>query len=442
LNGTTLRRVAAACLVAMWLYEELRIIIRGAESAVDAGPVCVTLFAVLFVTAWPIARNAHRMMIVAVLAISAAVAFHFEIPGTLVSGVQSAVVLSAFLAVMQMLRVALELSPGTATLRGEFSGLSEKEQHDSLVLRTHLMSAILGAGALAAVAPLHDPDASEPQRLGFAETALQGVGLAVLWSPFFVAMAVCTRLSRNLSLAAAVANGLAMACIGLSLSHLLYGGPFRLTALRALRRTAVEVAVLAVAIIAANRAFRIGSLEAAVIGIPAVSLWLVRDKLRNDGSAAFRRWYALLGSIAVEALVVGGAMVLAEVIRGLLANDIISVPQFAVAWPPPLLLSLVPALMLASSFVGVHPIISASCLLPMLAAVTRLDSMVAAASVLLGWMLCVVLSSFVVPVMFAANLFGVPSSKLASGRNMRFCALYLCIALAYLCAINAYTAMR
>lgn len=439
MNGASLRRTAAACMVGMWACQELKITLPGTSPiAAAVGLIGVALFAVHFVVALSVARVSHRVMIVSVTVLAVVIALFYGVSKALLSGIQSAVLFAAFLGVMQMLRVALDLNPGMATIRSQFASLSAPDQHDALLLRTHLISAILAAGALAAVAPLHDEARPDAERRRFAESALQGLGLAVLWSPFFVAMAICTRLLPDLPLISAVGDGIAMAGIGLLLSHGLYGGSVRLASLKPLLRVVIEVVVLAGAIVTANHVWGIGSLEAAVLGIPVVSAWLARADIRRQARTVARRWVDSLGSIAVEALVVGVAMVLAEVIRTLLSSGLITVPHVAQAWPLPLLIALPPLVMLATSFVGVHPIISASCLLPALSAVNRLDSVVAAGSVLLGWMLCVVLSGFVVPVMFAANLFAVNHRHLTIGRNLRFCSAYVPLAICYLWALNTY----
>lgn len=149
-----------------------------------------------------------------------------------------------------------------------------------------------------------------------------------------------------------------------------------------------------------------------------------------------RRWFDSLETIAVEALVVGAAMLLGEVIKELLAQGLLSIPSVAAGWPVPVLIALLPLVMLLTSLMGLHPIISASCMLPVLASVPELHSLVATGSVLLGWMLCVVLSGFVVPVLYAAILFEVRERELVRGRNLRFCAIFTPIALLYLWGLN------
>lgn len=394
------------------------------------------MFFAYYAVALLLSRSAQRGVIAAVSLLAVAAAARYSIPEALAKGIASAVLFAAFLAAMQMLRIALDSSPLSERLRVHFTALPQPEQQDAVTLRTHLVSSVLGAGGLATVVPLVDVECSPERRRELAESALRGLGLAVLWSPFFVAMAVSTRLARDTSLIAAIASGLAMALAGLALSHVLFGGLLRASWLLPLRRTILESAVLAAAIVLADRIWGIGNLEAVVLGIPIVAAAIAWGELRTGPMRLCRRWLFSLEAIAVEALVVGTAMILGEVAKELLAHGIVAIPNGIDAWPIALLIALPPVLMLGTSLLGLHPIISASCLLPLLASVEKLHSLVATGSVLLGWMLCVVLSTFVVPVMYAATLFEVRQGDLARGRNLRYCAAFSPIALAYLWALN------
>jgi hypothetical protein len=430
----TLRRLVAFTLVAMWACQEVRLV-TGWRYAGFAG---IGFFVAYFLGVLATARASQRWVIAGVSATAVALAWRYSVPDALLSGIRSAVLFAAFLATMQMLRVALESSALVGEVRSHFARLSSREQHDSVLLRAKLVASVLGAGALAVVAPILAPDVSGERRKEFAQSALQGIGLAVLWSPFFVAMAVATRFVTGVSLGVAVANGLVMGAIGFALSHFLYGERGRLRALLATRRTLVEAAILAGAIILANYAWGLSSLEAVVIGIPILSVWVARRELRAQPAATIRRWVSTLESIAVEALVVGSALVLGEVVNELVRSGVLAIPHGPQAWPVIVLIALPPFLMLGISLLGLHPIVTASCLLPLLTSIDKLHGLVVIGSVLLGWMLSVVLSTFVVPVMYAATVFGVRHGELVRGRNLRFCAAFVPIAVAYLWALNAF----
>ncbi len=429
-----LKRAAAFALLAMSAGEELRLVTGWAY----AGHAGAAAFAAYFVAALAGALPSQRLVIVAVTGAAVALAAWHSAFSALRSGVHSAVLFAAFLSTMQMLRVALETSPLLGEVRSHFARMTSGQQHDSALLRTHLVASVLGAGGLAALAAMVPPGTTDTRRCEFAQSGLQGIGLAALWSPFFVAMVVATRFVPGASLGRAVASGLGMALLGLLLSHALYGARRDAAPLlRSLRRTAVEVAVLAAGIIVANAVWGVTSLEAVVLGIPLVSAWVARRALRDRPGALAVRWFRSLESVAVEAVVVGAAMILGEVINVLLGQGLVAIPRGAEAWPIPVLIALPPLVMLATSRAGLHPIVSASCLLPALAAIDKLHGLAVTGSVLLGWMLCVLLSRFVAPVMFAAALFDVPQAKLVGGRNLRFSACFAALAVLYLWSLNA-----
>ncbi|VTU38322.1 hypothetical protein [Variovorax sp. PBL-E5] len=428
------RRIAACALVALWVLQEARFIVPSSTWIDHAG---VAGLLVYFGAAFIVSQPALRVVVALVTLSAVGVAIWRDIPLALVDGARSAILFSAFLAAMQLLKVSLEVDPRMHRLRSHHSALDAGQQHDSLMLRTHLVGAIFGAGGLAVVSPILAPERPRDQRTTSAESALQGLGLAVLWSPFFVAMAVCTRLLAGIALGPAVLNGVAMGAIGLVLSHGLYGGRIRSAWLTPLFRALVETLLLAAAIVAFHEVWGIGNLEAVVIGVPVLALVIARHALRAQAMNLAARWCNSLEAIAAEALVVGAALVLGEVLKALLAQGVIGLPAGTAAWPLPVLLLMPTVLMLLTSLIGLHPIISASLLLPLLGSVNTLHPVVAAGSVLLGWMMCVVLSRFVVPVMYAAGLFGVSSNELVRGRNLRFCALYVPFALVYLWILNA-----
>ncbi len=434
--GSALRRAAGATLAAMWLCQEIRLA-TGSAAVAWAGAAA---FAAYFVLALGCSRASQRGVILAVAAVAVGLALEYGMPQALGAGVDSAVLFAAFLSSMQMLRVALSTSTLMVAMRERFGLLTPQQQHDSTLVGSHLTASVLGAGSLAVVSPLLAPDAPAGHRRAFAQAALQGVGLAVLWSPFFVAMAVCVRFVSAPGLGLAVLNGLAMAAIGLALSHMVDGGTGRRRSLAGLRGTAGAVAALALAIVLANRLWHLSSLESVVIGIPVLSLVIAHRQLRAGAARTVRMWFDSLESISVEALIVGVALVLGEVVNRMLMQGIVAIPHGADAWPVPLLILMPAVVMLTTSLLGLHPIVSASCLLPVLTSITKLHGLVVIGSVLLGWMLCVMLSGFVVPVMYAASVFDVRVGGLVMGRNLRFCAGFVPVAVAYLWALNALLA--
>lgn len=426
-------RLAASLLAALWLLQELIFVGPAIEWL---GPLSLLLLAAFFVVGFLVARVAVRVVAAVALLLAGGLALRFGIGDTLLDGARSAVLFVAFLSTMQMLKVSLELQPGLERLRQENEALSARQQHDAMLLRSWLMASIFAAGTVALVAPLAGPDRDAAGRRLLAQSTLQGVGLALLWSPFFVAMAVCLKLSVGVTLSGALTNGLAMAFIGLTLSHLAFGGKLRLASIRPIWPVFAATAGMASIVIVLNLALGMGNSEAIVASVPLVALLMSHRALRDNARLVARRWHDALESIPAEALLVSASLVLGEVVKGLLAQGVIAMPVGMMNWPELLLIAWPALVMVALSVAGFHPIIGASLLFPLQGALPALHPLVAAGSVLTGWMLAVLLSTFAVPVMFAAKMFRVPARELVTGAGLRFSLMFSPSAWLYLWGLN------
>jgi hypothetical protein len=249
-------------------------------------------------------------------------------------------------------------------------------------------------------------------------------------------MAVCTRLSTGLTLGAALANGVAMALLGLVLSHVAFGGRLQTGWMKPLARVFGGTVAMAAAVLVIHHVWGLGNSEAIVASVPFVALFLARDALRTSPRGVAQRWLTSLESIAGEALLVSASLVLGEVMKDLIAQGAVQMPAAMLAWPQPLLIVWPAIAMVALSVAGFHPIIGATLLFPLQSALPQLHPVVAAGSVLTGWMLSILLSRFAVPVMFAATMFGVAPRELVNGRGLRFGLLFAPAAWAYLWTLN------
>lgn len=412
---------------------ELSIASRGAPLLAHAS---LLLLAGFFVVAFLVARAAVRVVAGLALVGGLVLAAKFGMIGSLLNGAHSAGLFIAFLATMQMFKVSIELGAGLDRTRRAHEALGAREQHDAMLLRSWLMGSIFAAGTLAIVAPLVGPDRACRERRALGQSALQGVGLALLWSPFFVAMAVCTKLSTGITLGAALANGLAMALLGLVISHLAFGGRVRSEWVKPLWGVFAASLAMALVILLIHRAFGFSNSEAIVAAVPLIAFGVAYKAVRSSPRAVMQRWFASLEAIAAEALLVSASLLLGEVIKDLLAQGVVRTPAGLSAWPEPLLIVWPGLAMLALSVAGFHPVIGASLLFPLQSSLPMLHPVVAAGSVLIGWMLAVLLSTFAVPVMFAATMFRVSARGLVQGPALRFGLLFAPAAWLYLWALN------
>lgn len=429
----TARRLAAGLLLALWALQELSIASRGAPLVAHAS---LLLLAIFFVFAFLVARVAVRVVAGLALVGGFLLAAKFGMSRSLLNGAHSAGLFIAFLATMQMFKVSIELGPGVDRTRRAHEALGPREQHDAMLLRSWLMGSIFAAGTLAIVAPMVGPDRAAGERRALGQSALQGVGLALLWSPFFVAMAVCTKLSTGITLGGALANGVAMALLGLVISHVAFGGRVQSDWVKPLWGVFAATLAMALVILLIHRLFGFSNSEAIVAAVPLIALGLAFKVVWSSPRAVMQRWFVSLEAIVGEALLVSASLLLGEVIKDLLALGVVGTPAGMSAWPEPLLIVWPGLAMLALSVAGFHPVIGASLLFPLQSSLPMLHPVVAAGSVLVGWMLAILLSTFAVPVMFAATMFRVSARELVQGRALRFGLLFAPAAWLYLWALN------
>jgi hypothetical protein len=94
--------------------------------------------------------------------------------------------------------------------------------------------------------------------------------------------------------------------------------------------------------------------------------------------------------------------------------------------------------MLIVSFGGLHPLVTASVLLPVLQRIpTGVSDLSLAAAVLLGWGAAVIVAIWAVPVMIASSVFEVPAQRLVLGANLRFAALLIVVGVFILGIVQA-----
>jgi hypothetical protein len=429
----TARLLAAALLAGLWLLQEVQV-------AGGAWPLITRLTLVLLVAysaaAFVTSRTVLHIVAGLALAAAAALAMRFGMAASLLAGAHSGALFIAFLATMQMLKVAIESGSGLERLRRDHEALGAREQHDAMLLRSWLLAAIFAAGTLAIVAPLVSADRPAQDRCRLGQSALQGVGLALLWSPFFVAMAVCTRLSPGLTLGAALANGVAMGLLGIVVSHFAFGARLRIGAVKPLARVFAGSMAMAIVILLIHQVWGLGNSEAIVASVPLIALVLARKIVMASPRHFARRWLDALQAIAGEALLVSASLVLGEVMKDLIAQGVLRIPTSMAAWPEPLLILWPSLVMVVLSIAGFHPIIGATLLFPLQASLPALHPVVAGGTVLTGWMLSILLSRFAVPVMFAATMFGVGAPELVRGQGLRFGLLIAPVAWAWLWALN------
>jgi hypothetical protein len=133
-------------------------------------------------------------------------------------GFERAQIFGAFLPSVLLLRATVEASPQLESLRRGVTTLDRGAVRNWTFYGSHVLGAILNVGAMAILAPVVNRDADDAERRALASSAARGVGTAVMWSPFFVALAFISQLVPTVPIWQPMLIGAGLAAIGFGLS--------------------------------------------------------------------------------------------------------------------------------------------------------------------------------------------------------------------------------
>tara|TARA_Y100000588_G_scaffold179018_1_gene192915 strand:- start:1177 stop:2082 length:906 start_codon:yes stop_codon:yes gene_type:complete len=286
--------------------------------------------------------------------------------------------------------------------------------------------------------------ADEAERRRFALSALRGMNLAPLWSPFFVAMALASAYLPSVSLIQIMPVGLITAMAALVVSIVFFGGskqrgigkyPGWIAGVHALTPIAPGLAILGLTVVLIAVSTPLSSLETIILIVPPLCLALCRF----ERSAVKRIWQTATGRMATsydDLLIVVAAITLAtlaghiEVTADVIRDVVSSIPA------PLAILALILTSFLPS-MIGIHPMIPTAILLAALTGGPQpLHDVVLMGVALTGWSVGTMCSVSSMSVVVCAGLFRVPPWRLMISPNLLFAAAVMGIATIVLSALQ------
>jgi hypothetical protein len=214
-----------------------------------------------------------------------------------------------------------------------------------------------------------------------------------------------------------------MAFIGLCITMVLYRSLLQIGQLRKLYGVFAATACMAVLILSMNGLWDISNTEAIVVSVPLIAMVVAAKSIclgRSSILSLLKNWMNSLRILAAETLIVVASLILGEVIKELLGAGFVSIPEEIKTLPALVLIAWPALLMGILALAGFHPIIGASLFFPLQASMSGLAPVVAAGSVMAGWMVSILVSTFAVPVLFASSLFKVTPRRLVTGHTRHF----------------------
>lgn len=429
---------SAAVLAGVWAAELGHLVLRsaGLSAAARAGLV-------LFLGLALLRASGHiRWLFVAVCGVAVGLSVWQGHADALREGLRQVQVFGAFLPSVLMMRATVQASPRSHSLQQGMQALTPLQARHWTLVGCAGLGSVLNVGAMSMLAPVVARGADEATRAELAGCAAKGVGAAIMWSPFFVAMAFTSQLVPGVPLWQAMAVGGGLAVLALALAQALF--------IPGLRARDAQRSVRALGPLAAPMVVVIGGVLVLVAlgftGLQAVALWLplacgaylVRAGAGATGAAA-RSTFAHFARLSDELLIIVGAQLM-----GIAVAAVPEVRQWAQELLPTLvsgapLLVLMVAVLVALGQLGLHPMIGVGLAVPIVAAGPfGIAPVVIVVAGVFAWALSASVAIWTLPVAVAATTFGVPAPRLLTRRSVAFGVLLWAAGCAYLAALNAW----
>jgi hypothetical protein len=436
--GSRLRGVASAALAALWVTQIGYLVTRWPLLA----GISVALLALFLLLALVQASRHMRLMFAVVWAVACALALGAGRPGLLWNGLEQAMVFGAFLPSLLLLRATAQSSMLATRFRERCAGLDGPQAVQSALLGAHGLGSVLSVGVMGVLTIGVAREATERQRIDCASAAVRGMSTSVMWSPFFVAMGFSSQLVPDAPLAQVMLAGLGLALIGLMLSMRLFtpgiGWQATWQAAQPLSLLIVPMALTFGAVLALN-AWGYGGLQSVALALPMLCAAYLTGRGRATAALVTRTTLVHFGRLSDEMLVVVGASVLGVCIAALPAVQAAAQSMDAAAVNGAWLLVALVAGLYTLGQVGVHPMIGAGLVLPVLGTgAFGIHPVALVSATVFAWGLSASSSIWTLPFATAAATFEVPVRKLWHGQAIRYTLLLGLAGVAYLLVLNAW----
>ncbi len=436
-TARSLDRLATALFAALWLIVVANLFGRS-ESLTRVGAVLLVVLIALALT-----RASRHIRVLALTLAAGAVAL-LALGGDaapLWRGLGTALPYAAFLPTVVILRAAVELSPTVRRIREQVTALEPQGRSAWMMLGSHLTSAIITLGFVSVLRPMLPARLEPAERLELARSGIRGLGMAVTWSPFFVAGAVASQLVPTVPAWRLIGFGLVVGAIGVAVAFVMFHRELRWPELRRaigqLRALLPPTAAIVGAVVLLASVTGWSSLQSIVVAVPIASAAYILVRGGAEREVIGMRIVSAVGRMGDEVIIltvsaVFGTMVAGHGLPDAIVHVIETIGRFPFA-----IIVLEVAVIVALGFVGLHPIVSAAVLIPLsIALELPLAPQVLGHVVTLAWGLSSTIAIWTLPVVVASNLFEVPVRSLSTGPNVRFVLVYGLAGCAALALLN------
>jgi len=357
-------------------------------------------------------------------------------------GLGAALAVGAFLPVVALVRATVYASPTVPAIRERVGSMSDAERRTWMTGGAHLLGSILTLGYVSVQRPLLPREIGAAERTSLAECGVRGLGMAIVWSPFFVASAVAGQLVRGVAAWQIVALGLGLAAIGGVIAHLMFNRGLALRsfgrALARLEPILLPTVLLVGAVVGTSGALGWNVLQSVIVVVPLCCAAYLLAFARDQAPRIVPDVATSAGRMGDEVLILTASTVFGAAMAGVAIPEELADGLRALGDRAWIVIALSVFVITVLGIVGLHPMVSASVIVPACIALRLpIADVVLSHIVVLGWALSSIVAAWTLPVVMTAGAFGVPVRRLVFGPNLRFVAVFGAAAVAALVWLNA-----
>jgi hypothetical protein len=377
-------------------------------------------------------------LLVAAVALSVA----FDAWSALWPGFRKSLIFLAFLPSAMLIRATADQRPEIAATRALFGALPRAERDGGLLVGCHAIGSVLSVGIFSLLAPIAGPDSDESERRQLVGVGLRGMCLAAMWSPFFVSMGLASEYLPGVALWRIMPAGLALALVGLLVSYALFdhaGGVAGLArSLRSLAPILPSVATAAVTVAVVSGVTGLSTLQSLAVSVPPLCVLALAPLGRDKALVACRSTYHGLANVGGEIGILTFSVVLGAVFKLALAKSGMT-PELALLAPSAMtLIAAIVGTMCVAGFFGIHPIVSATVLLVLVANLPHdVGDLALMMAVLTGWGLAAMISISGISVVLSSALFQIPPERLILRQNLILAGVFGVVAIVLITLVNS-----
>ncbi|NKB20066.1 MAG: hypothetical protein GKS01_05910 [Alphaproteobacteria bacterium] len=356
-------------------------------------------------------------------------------------GMEHSVIFAAFFGTVVLLRATADQRPEISKARQLVERLGAQERNSGLMAGSQFLGSVLNVGVMSIFAPIIGRDNSADIRKAAAEACQRGMCLCCLWSPFWLAMALCYEHLPNVALWKIMTLGLSFVMVGFIIAHLLYtrevgiGGSIR--AIGALLPVLPAVAAAASVVLLLSATTSLSTLQCLVTGIPLLCLTGLAFQGRHHLVAAIRQSGKGIGTVHSEVVLLTAAILLGKALILAIEKTGFDQTVAALQLPDWGVITAIISTITILAFIGIHQIVTATLVLVLFASIeTGVLPLIIMEATLVGWAFSSMTGLSAVSVAVASNMFGVSLEGLAYGPNLRFVAVFGLISIIGLTALN------